>query len=645
MRFTTLLLILGLTVLTNSKTHSAVINNAGDRTYTLTDNDGTPNSTSQTISLSSSTAEPYLAYSRKKGMGLTNYAGPGSHKRKLEEMHLSWYWNWGMNRNDTINPAIEYVPAKNQKWWPSLSKLAEVGEFYNLLTYNEPYHGEERNPTPQQAFNAWPDIVAAAEQYGQPGTRIGSPTTHGTSDAFQDVFMPMAIDSGLKIDFINNHRYPSPLNLLKKLKIDAEDLYAKYGKPIWQTEWAPADWSLTAGYTHAQSYTAVVEVLHYYESTSFVERYAIFPFRPSKEDTDVGYSCYLWETDEGHVQTPLGKLYANYRSSDIHGPYTHTAYYLHNMQYHQRLHDNGGNPATTTIYTEGDAVDFELEYAGNGNYFITNRGTGNRLAYNGATLSWTTAANSAAQWTLTESDHGWRYLDNVAHAKRLQMESNLSLGMTETSITGKHVRWAFIRSNTAVTNSASHPVFSSDTLNLGNAALDQAYSGSLSDFASDTDGNTLTFAKAVLSGPSWLNIAANGTLSGTPGAGDVGLNSWTVLVDDGTGGFGTALLNIDVKSVATNTESFETIKPTIKVYPNPASQFLNIAFSNYKEESSIVSIYNLNGQLHRNIKLDLDNKIQQINLNGFTDGLYLIRIADTRGNILGIERFYVNLNK
>ncbi len=50
---------------------------------------------------------------------------------------------------------------------------------------------------------------------------------------------------------------------------------------------------------------------------------------------------------------------------------------------------------------------------------------------------------------------------------------------------------------------------------------------------SDPDGNDMTISK--LSGPAWLEIDEDGSLSGTPGAGDVGPNSFTARATD-TGG-------------------------------------------------------------------------------------------------------------
>jgi hypothetical protein len=54
----------------------------------------------------------------------------------------------------------------------------------------------------------------------------------------------------------------------------------------------------------------------------------------------------------------------------------------------------------------------------------------------------------------------------------------------------------------------------------------------------------MTFAKT--SGPTWLSVASNGALTGTPGAADVGTNSFTVSVSDGRGGSDSATLQITV---------------------------------------------------------------------------------------------------
>ncbi|MCX7013747.1 MAG: putative Ig domain-containing protein [Candidatus Sumerlaeota bacterium] len=80
---------------------------------------------------------------------------------------------------------------------------------------------------------------------------------------------------------------------------------------------------------------------------------------------------------------------------------------------------------------------------------------------------------------------------------------------------------------------ANHPPsFNADPFSKPDATVGQAYSQSIASDASDPDpGDTLTFAK--VSGPAWLSVASNGALTGTPSAGDVGLNVFPVSVTDG----------------------------------------------------------------------------------------------------------------
>ncbi|MCW1925047.1 autotransporter-associated beta strand repeat-containing protein [Luteolibacter arcticus] len=86
------------------------------------------------------------------------------------------------------------------------------------------------------------------------------------------------------------------------------------------------------------------------------------------------------------------------------------------------------------------------------------------------------------------------------------------------------------------------PAFASDLISAS-AVMSVAFSGELE--ATDPDaGDTLTFTKTA--GPAWLNVAADGTLSGTPGSGTTGINTFTVRVTDGDEAFDTATLEIEV---------------------------------------------------------------------------------------------------
>ncbi|MEN7974096.1 MAG: putative Ig domain-containing protein, partial [Verrucomicrobiota bacterium] len=91
------------------------------------------------------------------------------------------------------------------------------------------------------------------------------------------------------------------------------------------------------------------------------------------------------------------------------------------------------------------------------------------------------------------------------------------------------------------------PVFTDDPMELSDALEDSAYNGTLAGTATDADSDPLTYSK--VSGPTWLNVATDGTLSGTPSLSDAGANSWSVQVDDGNGGTDSATLEITVNTV------------------------------------------------------------------------------------------------
>ena len=74
-----------------------------------------------------------------------------------------------------------------------------------------------------------------------------------------------------------------------------------------------------------------------------------------------------------------------------------------------------------------------------------------------------------------------------------------------------------------VSNAA--PTFTVDPINEANATENLAYSGSVAN-ATDADGDPLTYSK--LTGPAWLTVAADGSLSGTPAQSDAGANVFTV---------------------------------------------------------------------------------------------------------------------
>ena len=89
------------------------------------------------------------------------------------------------------------------------------------------------------------------------------------------------------------------------------------------------------------------------------------------------------------------------------------------------------------------------------------------------------------------------------------------------------------------------PTFTSDPIvGVANGSENVAYTETIAGSATDLEGGQLTYVKTA--GPTWLQVAADGMLTGTPGSENVGVNTFTIRVADGDFGEDTATLQITV---------------------------------------------------------------------------------------------------
>ncbi|HRT55781.1 MAG TPA: autotransporter-associated beta strand repeat-containing protein [Candidatus Paceibacterota bacterium] len=95
------------------------------------------------------------------------------------------------------------------------------------------------------------------------------------------------------------------------------------------------------------------------------------------------------------------------------------------------------------------------------------------------------------------------------------------------------------------------PFFAFDPVVLPAASIGVAYSNSLGGVVSDPNpGDTLTFSKVA--GPDWLSVAPDGSLSGTPQAGDAGLNTLMVRATDSFNAAATGRVQLSAGGVVWN---------------------------------------------------------------------------------------------
>lgn len=103
------------------------------------------------------------------------------------------------------------------------------------------------------------------------------------------------------------------------------------------------------------------------------------------------------------------------------------------------------------------------------------------------------------------------------------------------------------------------PVFSQDPMTGPKGTEGVPVSGTLAGSATDADNDPLTYSIAM--GPAWFSLASDGTANGTPGADNVGPNSWVIQVSDGNGGTDTATLNTIVDGALSHNAPVFTADP------------------------------------------------------------------------------------
>jgi len=84
--------------------------------------------------------------------------------------------------------------------------------------------------------------------------------------------------------------------------------------------------------------------------------------------------------------------------------------------------------------------------------------------------------------------------------------------------------WVFLQSRAP----AARSIFSAARFNTTPAQVNQAYADTLA--TKVTAPRAATFTRDV-KGPAWLKVAPDGTLSGTPGVADLGINTWDITVN------------------------------------------------------------------------------------------------------------------
>ncbi len=252
-------------------------------------------------------------------------------------LDIKWWYNWNLDQNSTLDK--EYVPIRQNRWWPGLGQDWKARGASHLLGYNEPDHTDQANIAVGDAIWSWPDLLAT-------GLRVGSPaTTDGGRDSWLYPFIDQADAADLRVDFVAVHYYwcynPSnPTGAANQMYNFLKAVHDRTNRPIWITEWNNgANWTGCGDPTYDQQAAAIGAMLDMLDSTPWVERYAIYNW---VEDVRRVQWDDGWPTTAGFVYrdqvSPIG-----YRQETPGSGKSAAAIYTFNNNFRD-VSGNGNNP-------------------------------------------------------------------------------------------------------------------------------------------------------------------------------------------------------------------------------------------------------------------------------------------------------------
>jgi hypothetical protein len=170
-----------------------------------------------------------------------------------------------------------------------------------LLGFNEPDKKDQADMGVEEALQLWPQLMAT-------GMRLGSPVMAGAADqpdGWLGRFMKQAMERKYRVDFICVHAYLDDYDAVKAtatLQRYLESIHKQYGKPIWLTEFALANFWRNKPATAEQQIAFIRLAVPMLERLPFVERYAWFWMGSHPKADDILRGADL--------ATPDGKLSA-----------------------------------------------------------------------------------------------------------------------------------------------------------------------------------------------------------------------------------------------------------------------------------------------------------------------------------------------
>ncbi len=518
-------------------------------------------------------------------------------------LRVQWLYNWNMSRTSALD--WEYVAIKQTRWWPGMNEDWKYRGVTHLLGFNEPDRPDQANMTVAEAIAGWPELLGTGLRVGAPA--VADPNV-GWIDTFiaEADAAGLRVDF-VPVHYYRSHPNGNdPWGAAWNFEQALRSLYARVKRPLWITEWNNgANWTGDPDPTFAQQQQAVDAMTYTLDNLPFVERYSLFNWvedvrRVRWDDgslTAAGVTYRDRQSPNAFRQEmpvggagPAAHFIFEGNARDVSGngndgtlvgtPVFSAGKYGQGVtfdgasdyvQLPPQVADSGDFTFAAWIYWAGGANWQRIFDLGSGTdqyLFLSPKAGGNTLRFaikDGGSeqqLNWTAALPTNA-WThvavTIAGDTGKLFVNGALVNTNTGMTINPDQTATKFNYLGKsqfadplfNGKMDDVRFFTTALSDAQvtalvagvPPAFAANPLIKPAATKLQPYTGSM---ATDATGGigAVTFAK--VGGPAWLAVAANGSLTGVPGATDGGLNTFVVRAATPSGAAHTTTLQITV---------------------------------------------------------------------------------------------------
>jgi autotransporter-associated beta strand protein len=521
----------------------------------------------------------------------------------------SWY-DWNLDQNSSRD--FEYVAIRQLRYWPGLSQNWQSRSVNTLLGYNEPDQASQANIAVGDAIYSWPDLLGTGLRVGSPAVSDGGRSSWLYPFMTQADAANLRVDF-VPIHYYQCHTPSDAAGAASQMYSFLKATYDQVKRPLWVTEWNNgANWTTCGDPTYAQQQAAVAAMINMLDTTPFVERYQLYNWVEDARSlinsngviTPAGVTYRDQQSPIGYVQALEGngtrcfaqlRFETNTLDSSGYGNKGITAgcpAYTNGHSGQAIVFDGattvvtlppnvatnnaftfaawlnwGGGANWQRIFDFGNSTTHYMfltpNYGGGLRFAIANGGseqrvetsalTQNQWQHVAITLSGTTAklyvngvlAASNTGMSITPASFAPRV--NRLGKSQYYSDPLFNGAMDDVLITD----YALSATQIAALQTNTPPQFTNSIFARGTGTEGIFYSNTIAGTATDVDpGDTLSYSKAV--GPAWLNVAADGTMTGIPTSADGGTNYFTVRVTDAAGQNGYALATVAVTTLTSS---------------------------------------------------------------------------------------------